>query len=62
MECRLDGITVHYESIGSGRPLIFLPGWPDSGRVPADYLEPVFGERPGWRRIYLDLPGRGATM
>jgi pimeloyl-ACP methyl ester carboxylesterase len=31
------------------------------GRVPADYVEPVFGERPGWRRIYLDLPGRGAT-
>jgi pimeloyl-ACP methyl ester carboxylesterase len=24
-------------------------------------LEPVFSERPGWRRIYLDLPGRGAT-
>ncbi len=61
MECRLDGITVHYESFGSGRPLIVLPGWPDSGRIPADYLEPVFNERPGWRRIYLDLPGRGAT-
>jgi pimeloyl-ACP methyl ester carboxylesterase len=61
MECRLDGVTVHYESFGSGRPLIFLPGWPDSGRVPADNLEPLFNGRPGWRRIYLDLPGRGAT-
>jgi pimeloyl-ACP methyl ester carboxylesterase len=61
MECRLDDITVHYESFGAGRPLIFLPGWPDPGWVPADYLEPVFIGRPGWRRIYLDLPGRGAT-
>ena len=61
MECRLDRITVHYESVGDGRPLVVLPGWPDDGRVPADYLEPVFADRPGWRRIYLDLPGRGQT-
>jgi len=61
MECRLAGITVHYESFGDGRPLVILPGWPDDWRVPADYLEPVFDARPGWRRIYLDLPGRGTT-
>jgi pimeloyl-ACP methyl ester carboxylesterase len=61
MECRLDRITVHYESFGEGRPVIVLPGWPDDGRVPADYLEPVFDRRPGWRRLYLDLPGRGRT-
>ncbi len=61
MECRLDRITVHYESFGDGRPLVVLPGWPDDWRVPADYLEPVLGHRPGWRRIYLDLPGRGQT-
>jgi pimeloyl-ACP methyl ester carboxylesterase len=61
MECRLDRITVHYESFGAGRPLIVLPGWPDPGQVPADYLEPAFVRRSGWRRIYLDLPGRGQT-
>src|SRR5689334_6493224 len=61
MECRLDRITVHYESFGDGRPLVVLPGWPDDWRVPADYLEPVLAHRPGWRRIYLDLPGRGQT-
>jgi len=61
MECRLPDITVHYEAFGEGRPLIVLPGWPDDGRVPADYLEPVFEGRAGWRRIYLDLPGRGLT-
>jgi pimeloyl-ACP methyl ester carboxylesterase len=61
MECRLDRITVHYEAIGEGRPFVVLPGWPDPGDVPADYLEPAFQERAGWRRIYLDLPGRGQT-
>ena len=61
MECRLPDITVHYEVFGDGRPLVVLPGWPDGGRVPADYLEPVFEGRAGWRRIYLDLPGRGLT-
>lgn len=61
MECRLDRITVHYESVGEGRPLVVLPGWPDDWRVPADYLESAFDNRPGWRRLYLDLPGRGRT-
>ena len=61
MECRLDRITVHYESFGDGRALVVLPGWPDPGQVPADYLEPAFVGRGGWRRIYLDLPGRGRT-
>jgi pimeloyl-ACP methyl ester carboxylesterase len=61
MECQLSDITVHYEVVGKGRPVIVLPGWPDSGRVPAGYLEPAFVDRPGWRRFYLDLPGRGDT-
>jgi pimeloyl-ACP methyl ester carboxylesterase len=61
MECRLERITVHYESLGEGRPLVVLPGWPDEWRVPAEYLEPMFEDRSGWRRIYLDLPGRGQT-
>jgi pimeloyl-ACP methyl ester carboxylesterase len=61
MECRLSRITVHYESFGSGRPLVVLPGWTDAWSVPADYLEPVFGADRRWRRIYLDLPGRGRT-
>jgi pimeloyl-ACP methyl ester carboxylesterase len=61
MECRLDRITVHYEAFGEGRPLVVLPGWPDPWQVPADYLEPLFDRRSGWRRMYLDLPGRGET-
>jgi pimeloyl-ACP methyl ester carboxylesterase len=61
MECRLSRITVHYESFGSGRPLVILPGWPDGWSVPAAYLEPLFAADDRWKRIYLDLPGRGRT-
>lgn len=61
MNCHLERITVHYEAFGEGRLLFVLPGWPDPWQVPADYLEPLFVGRRGWRRIYLDLPGRGAT-
>lgn len=52
---------MHYEEFGEGRHLFVLPGWPDPWQVPADYLEPLFVGRPGWHRVYLDLPGRGAT-
>ena len=27
MECKLDNITVHYEMIGEGRPLVVIHGW-----------------------------------
>jgi pimeloyl-ACP methyl ester carboxylesterase len=61
VDCHLERITVHYQAFGEGRPLFVLPGWPDPWQIPADYLEPHFVDRPGWRRFYLDLPGRGAT-
>lgn len=61
MDCQLERITVHYQEFGEGRPFFVLPGWPDPWQVPADYLEPLFIDRSGWRRIYLDLPGRGET-
>ena len=61
MRLDLGRVDVHYEAFGEGRPLFVLPGWPDSWQVPADYLEPLFVDRRGWRRLYLDLPGRGET-
>ncbi len=61
MDCQLGRITVHCEAFGEGRPLFLLPGWPDSWEVVANYLEPLFMERTGWKRLYVDLPGRGAT-
>ncbi|GAA0926803.1 alpha/beta hydrolase [Kribbella koreensis] len=47
----------YYESFGEGRPIVFLPGWGgDNGESQAVH-EPVFADRTGWRRIYVDPPG-----
>ena len=56
MHCQLDRITIHYESIGEGRPLIAISGAPGDSRIGRSWTEPVFEARPGWQRIYVDLP------
>jgi pimeloyl-ACP methyl ester carboxylesterase len=54
-------VDVHFDEIGEGRPLILLHGWEGVGRVNMASVEPHFADRPGWRRIYPDLPGHGKT-
>lgn len=61
MKCELEGITVHYEMFGEGKPIIMLHGWPIDHRVMVDTMEPIFENRDGWKRIYPDLPGMGKT-
>jgi pimeloyl-ACP methyl ester carboxylesterase len=61
MQCQLDNLTVYYEACGEGRPLIMLHGRPLDHRHMVAEMEPLFEKRPGWRRLYLDLPGMGRT-
>ena len=61
MECELDGITIHYEVYGEGKPIIMLHGWPLDHRVMVSTIEPLFKQRQGWQRFYPDLPGMGLT-
>jgi len=61
MECKLEDITVHYESFGDGRPIIMLHGWSINHRHMVHEMEPLFRRRQGWKRVYLDLPGHGRT-
>lgn len=61
MECKLRDINVHYEEFGAGRSLLMLHGWPFDHRHMVSDMEPLFESRPGWRRIYPDLPGMGRT-
>jgi pimeloyl-ACP methyl ester carboxylesterase len=57
----VQGIPIAYEVRGEGGPILLVHGWSaDRNYMLAD-LEPVFAEHPGWRRIYLDLPGHGST-
>lgn len=61
MDCELKDITVHYELLGEGRPIIMLHGWSVDHRYMVSDMEPLFRQRDGWKRIYLDLPGHGRT-
>jgi pimeloyl-ACP methyl ester carboxylesterase len=61
VECLLENTSVHYEMLGEGRPLIVLHGAAGDHRVAAAAIEPLFERRVGWKRIYPDLPGQGAT-
>jgi pimeloyl-ACP methyl ester carboxylesterase len=57
----VQGIPVACEVHGEGRPILLIHGWSADRRYMLADLEPVFEDHPGWRRIYLDLPGHGAT-
>src|SRR5215469_4224327 len=61
MICDLGDVAIYYETYGSGRPMVMLPGRPSDHRVMARFMEPLFTQRQGWLRIYPDLPGTGRT-
>jgi len=61
MECQLGNLTVYYKTIGEGKPIITISGIPSDHHIVESWLEPIFEQRPGWQRIYFDLPGTGQT-
>ena len=61
MWCQVDDLPVYYEEYGEGRPVLFLHGWTLDHRYEVLDFEPVFRQRQGWQRVYLDLPGMGQT-
>jgi pimeloyl-ACP methyl ester carboxylesterase len=61
MKCEISGSTVFYEVRGRGKAILMLHGLYSDHSGMSFTMEPHFGERQGWRRIYLDLPGHGRT-
>jgi pimeloyl-ACP methyl ester carboxylesterase len=61
MQCLIDDLPLHYDDLGEGRPILFLHGWTMDRRDERLDYERVLAARPGWRRLYLDLPGMGET-
>lgn len=53
---------LHAISHGEGFPLIALHGYCLDHHVMTGCLEPIFAGRPGYRRIYPDLPGHGLSQ
>jgi pimeloyl-ACP methyl ester carboxylesterase len=58
---KVNGIPVHYAEHGRGLPVLGLHGGGVDHRELMGALEPLFADRPGYRRIYPDLPGMGRT-
>ncbi|WP_328610931.1 alpha/beta hydrolase [Amycolatopsis sp. NBC_00345] len=52
---------LHHLEHGTGRPVLAVHGWTPDHRLMTGCLEPVFATRPGYRRIYPDLPGMGRS-
>jgi pimeloyl-ACP methyl ester carboxylesterase len=61
MECKIRNISVNYEIIGQGKPIIMIHGYYPDHRLMAGCMEPIFSKRSGYKRIYIDLPGMGQT-
>jgi pimeloyl-ACP methyl ester carboxylesterase len=62
MEYKLYGMSIYYESIGSGLPIIMIHGWGPDHRSLKGCMEQFFTGYDGFfRRIYFDLPGLGKT-
>ncbi len=61
MKCILEGVTLHYEVYGEGKPVIMLHGYTVDSGIMLGCMEPVFRNVPGYKRIYPDLPGMGKT-
>ncbi len=57
----ISGISVYYETLGQGLPLICLHGYGVDHRSIKSGLEPVFKDVDGFQRIYFDLPGMGKS-
>lgn len=51
--------SLHVETVGTGTPVLALPGLGCDLRLMSGLLEPVFARVPDHRRIYVDLPGSG---
>ncbi|QDP39180.1 alpha/beta fold hydrolase [Radiobacillus deserti] len=53
---------LHYFVEGSGHPVFVLHGIGTDHRAMKGWLEPIFVEREGFQRIYVDLPWHGESV
>lgn len=61
MKCVLDDIEINYKVYGEGKPVLMLHGSPVDHRIMLGCMEPIFKDKSGYKRIYMDLPGMGET-
>ncbi|MBH0166744.1 alpha/beta hydrolase [Fictibacillus sp. 7GRE50] len=59
--CQVQKANIYYEEYGNGTPIVMIHGFSPDHRLMKSCMEPIFQEREGYRRIYIDLPGMGQT-
>lgn len=52
---------MHFVELGTGTPVLAVHGWTPDHRLMLGCLEPLFETRPGYRRLYPDLPAMGKS-
>ncbi|MFS8102960.1 alpha/beta hydrolase [Lentzea alba] len=52
---------MHFVELGAGTPVLAIHGWTPDHRLMLGCLEPFFATRPGYRRLYPDLPAMGKS-
>jgi pimeloyl-ACP methyl ester carboxylesterase len=62
MHLEINGSFVSYEVIGEGTPVVILHGLGVDRAIMKGFLEPVFHNMNGYKRIYLDLPVMGESI
>ncbi|MBL4930382.1 alpha/beta fold hydrolase [Clostridium paridis] len=61
MECVVKDLSLNYEIIGEGKPILMIHGYGVDHRIMTGCMEPIFSEKENYKRIYLDLPGMGKS-
>jgi pimeloyl-ACP methyl ester carboxylesterase len=54
-------MTLHVHARGEGMPVIVLSSLSLDHNAMAEVIEPAFEVASGWSRLYIDLPGTGAS-
>lgn len=61
MECKIKDLSIHYEIIGEGKPIVMIHGYSVDHRIMTGCMEPIFQMKNNYKRIYFDLPGMGKS-
>ncbi|GCB47447.1 alpha/beta fold hydrolase [Streptomyces sp. NL15-2K] len=54
-------VALNFVERGEGTPVLAVHGWTPDHRLMLGCLEPTFADRPGYRRLYPDLPAMGKS-
>lgn len=61
MRCAIGNTIINYEVRGSGKPILLFSGFINDMTTMMNCMEPIFCNKEGWKRIYVDHLGVGET-